>query len=198
MKRIVTNHGRPIGVFSFSLILCWMAASLLVHPLPDRISDHSAAPLFQGAQIPQSVTNIFSHACIDCHSEKTRWPWYSRVAPVSWLVESDVKRAREHLNLSRWDSFQTSDQRLLLTAIATVIENGEMPPTRYAIFHSEAKLSTYDSVAVIEWTHTETRRLRGSSTAFALWRSIAGIFLGQKSLLYERITHQEHNLEEAH
>src|SRR5215831_18493934 len=198
MKRIVTNHGRPIAVFSFSLALCCVAASLLVHPLPDRISDHAAAPLFQGAQIPPSVTNIFSHACIDCHSEKTRWPWYSRVAPVSWLIESDVKRAREHLNLSRWDSFHAADQRLLLTAIATVIENGEMPPTRYAILHREAKLSAYESVAVIEWTHTETRRLRGSSTGFTLWRSIAGIFLRHESLLYGRITQEEHSLEKTH
>ena len=112
------------------------------------------------------MVDIFAHACINCHSEKTRWPWYSYVAPVSWLVETDVKRAREHLNLSRWDRLDTAEQRLLLTAIATVIENREMPLHRYVVFHPEVKLSTDDSVRVIEWTHAERRRLRASESGF--------------------------------
>jgi hypothetical protein len=81
---------------------------------------------------------------------KPRWRWYSLAAPVSWLVENDVKRARKHLNLSRWDSLDAAEQRLLLTAIATVIESRGMPPHRYAVLHPEAKLSTDDSMRVIE------------------------------------------------
>jgi hypothetical protein len=108
---------------------------------------------------------MFAHACINCHSEKTRWPWYSLVAPMSWIVENDVKRARQHLNLSRWDSLDAARQRLLLTAIATVIENREMPPHSYVVFHPEARLSANDSVQVIEWTHAERRRLRISASS---------------------------------
>jgi len=84
------------------------------------------------------------------------------VAPVSWLVENDVKRARQHLNLSRWDGLDAAEQRMLLTAIATVIENREMPLHRYVVFHPEVKLSVDESVQVIEWTHAERRRLRAS------------------------------------
>jgi hypothetical protein len=109
--------------------------------------------------------DVFAHACINCHSEKTRWPWYSYVAPVSWLVENDVKRARGRLNLSRWDRLDTTEQRLLLTAIATVIENREMPLHRYVVFHPEVKLSADDSVQVIEWTRAERRRLRASESS---------------------------------
>jgi hypothetical protein len=86
------------------------------------------------------------------------------VAPVSWLVENDVKHAREHLNLSRWDDLQEVDQRTLLTAIATVIENHEMPPHKYVVFHPEAKLSADDAVRVIEWTRAERRRLRAAAS----------------------------------
>ena len=111
------------------------------------------------------MVDVFAHACINCHSEKTHWPWYSYVAPVSWLVETDVKRAREHLNLSRWDRLDAAEQRMLLTAIATVIENREMPLHRYVVFHPEVKLSTDDSVQVIEWTHAERRRLRASESS---------------------------------
>jgi hypothetical protein len=146
--------------FISGLLLVWLFASVLVHPLPHERSDRADVPLLPGAEITPSVAGVFARICINCHSEKTRWPWYSQVAPVSWLVESDVKRARKHLNLSRWDSLDAAEQRLLLTAIATVIENQEMPPHRYVVLHPEAKLSADDSVQVIEWTHAERRRLR--------------------------------------
>src|SRR5713226_2441924 len=172
MKRSVTNNSRPgstgvsrgarAGLAVSSVILLWVLASLLVHPLPHDTTDRANAPLLPGAEIGPSVTNVFGHACINCHSEKTQWPWYSQMAPASWFVESDVKRARKHLNLSRWDSLDTAEQRLLLTAIATVIENREMPPHRYVILHPEGKLSADDAVQVIEWTRAERRRLRAS------------------------------------
>jgi hypothetical protein len=150
-----------------SLILAWLLASVLVHPLPHEASDRAAAPLLVGADVPPSVLDVFAHACINCHSEKTNWPWYSLVAPVSWVVENDVKRARERLNLSRWDSLDAAEQRMLLTAIATVIENREMPLHRYVVVHSDVKLSADDSVQVIEWTRAERRRLRAAESSLS-------------------------------
>jgi hypothetical protein len=140
----------------------WVLGSAMLHRLPHDVSDRARAPLFQGANIEPSVSYVFSHACVDCHSEKTRWPWYSNVAPASWFVEADVQRARSLLNLSRWDSLGTAEQRALLTAIATVIENHEMPPHRYVILHPHARLSPEDSAQVIEWTRAERRRLRAA------------------------------------
>ena len=151
------------GLAVSSLLLVWILASVFVHPLPHEVSDRASAPLLPGADIPPSVAGVIANACVNCHSEKTQWPWYSHVAPVSWLVENDVKHAREHLNLSRWDDLQPVDQRMLLTAIATVIENHEMPPHRYVVIHPEAKLSADDSVRVIEWTRAERRRLRAAA-----------------------------------
>ncbi len=154
-----TNAGLAVSGF----LLVWLLVSMLVHPVPHQASDRAGAPLLLGADIPPSVSDVFGHACINCHSEKTTWPWYSDVAPVSWLVEGDVKHAREHLNLSRWDSLEAADQRMLLTAIATVIENREMPPHKYVAWHPEAKLSAEDSIRVIEWTRAERRRLRAAT-----------------------------------
>jgi hypothetical protein len=158
-----SSKRRAIAVLTVSsLPLMWILASLFVHLVPHEVSDRASAPLLPGADIPPSVAGVLSHTCINCHSEKTQWPWYSRVAPVSWLVENDVKHAREHLNLSRWDGLQEVDQRMLLTAIATVIENHEMPPHRYVVLHPEAYLSAEDAVRVIEWTRAERRRLRST------------------------------------
>ena len=153
-----------VGIASATLVV-WVLASALIHRIPHEVSDRSAAPLLPGAEIAPSVSSIMNHACTDCHSEKTRWPWYSNLAPASWLVEADVKRARSVMNFSRWDSLDVAEQRALLTAIATVIENHEMPPHRYVMVHPEAKLSADDSVQVIEWTRAERRRLRTSVAA---------------------------------
>ena len=172
MSKPVTNQSVPgptglsrrasQGLATSSLLLGWLLASVLVHPLPHETSDRISAPLLVGADVPPPVGLVFTQACVNCHSEKTRWPWYSYVAPVSWLVENDVKHAREHINLSRWDNLPQVDQRMLLTAIATVIENHEMPPHRYVVLHPEAYLSAEDAVRVIEWTRAERRRLRST------------------------------------
>jgi hypothetical protein len=174
MSRTVRNSRNPgltrlrgrtgAGLAVSILAVGWILASVCVHSLPHDLSDRAEAPLLPGADIPHEVAVVFEHACFNCHSEKTDWPAYSRLAPVSWLLENDVKRAREQLNLSRWDGLAENEQRTLLTAIATVIENREMPPHRYVVFHPEAKLSADDAARVIDWTHVERRRLRASTS----------------------------------
>ena len=175
VSKTFTNHniqeparlkrGSGARLAGSGLLVAWLLASVFVHSLPHAASDRAVKPLLMGADVPPSVVDVFAGACINCHSEKTHWPWYSYVAPVSWMVESDVKRARTRLNLSRWDSLDASEQRSLLTAIATVIENREMPLHRYVIFHPEVKLSADDSIRVIEWTHAERARLRSSESS---------------------------------
>jgi len=144
------------------MLSVWMLASALAHRIPHQVSDRSGTPILPGAAISPSVSSVFYHACVDCHSEKTSWPWYSNLAPVSWFVEADVGRARSLFNLSRWDGLDAAQQRTLLTAIATVIENHEMPPHRYVMLHPEATLSQNEAVEVIEWTRVERNRLRAS------------------------------------
>jgi hypothetical protein len=80
--------------------------------------------------------DIAAKACFDCHSNETVWPWYSRIAPVSWLIARDVEQGRRHLNFSEW----TYDQHDV-GEIAEVLQYGEMPPSVYLLMHPEAKLT---------------------------------------------------------
>jgi hypothetical protein len=75
-------------------------------------------------------------ACMDCHSNETTWPWYSHVAPVSWLVQYDVESGREHLNFSQWGSSEEEGEDLVET-----VREGEMPPWFYPLMHRDARLS---------------------------------------------------------
>ena len=88
---------------------------------------------------------LFGRACADCHSNETKWPWYSYVAPVSWLVISDVEEAREHFNVSEWgrDDENEGDEA------AEMVREGEMPLDIYLLAHSEARLSDQERTDLI-------------------------------------------------
>jgi hypothetical protein len=79
-------------------------------------------------------------ACFDCHSNETTWPWYSNIAPVSWLVQRDVDEGRQRLNFSEWNRPQRERQRL-----AGIVLEGEMPPWYYVIQHPTANLSNAET-----------------------------------------------------
>lgn len=79
---------------------------------------------------------LVRRACYDCHSNETVWPWYSHVAPVSWLVQRDVNEGRNHLNFSEMNR----EQRHVKDAAAS-IEEGGMPMSIYLPLHPEAKLT---------------------------------------------------------
>jgi hypothetical protein len=83
-------------------------------------------------------------ACFDCHSNETKWPWYSHVAPVSWLVQRDVDSGRRELNFSRFDQRQKEAHES-----AEVLEEGEMPPWFYLPTHPEARLGDAEKADLV-------------------------------------------------
>lgn len=84
--------------------------------------------------------NLFMRACGNCHSNETKWPWYSRIAPASWLVQSDVDEAREKFNTSEWGRKEKNRG----TSAAEELKDGDMPPFYYLPAHPEAKLTDSD------------------------------------------------------
>ena len=95
-------------------------------------------------------------ACFDCHSNETVWPWYSNIAPVSWLVQRDVDEGREKLNFSEWRAYveneegEDEEKEYEWDDIEEVIRSGEMPLPIYLIQHPEAKLSATEKEQLIE------------------------------------------------
>jgi hypothetical protein len=133
----------------------------LVQPATAVRQATSAAPILTGARTDAHVFALLERSCQNCHSLKTEWPLYSRVFPFSWIVEHDVQTARTRMNLSRWDTYDNSEKSLLLSEIGSVVRNRVMPPRRYTIVHSGAKLSDADASAIYQWTRAERRWLNG-------------------------------------
>jgi len=107
---------------------------------------------------------VFARACIDCHSNQTRWPWYSHVAPTSWFVTGHVNHARRHMNLSEWARYDAGEADHKLKSICRMAGNGKMPLPSYLPMHPDAKLSPEDIKALCAWTEQERARLTAPIT----------------------------------
>lgn len=132
-------------------------ASALIHPFgPKTNSDRI---LLSGADVDPALMRVLKKSCQNCHSERTEWPWYSYVAPMSWLIEKDVHQARSHLNLSRWEEYDARKQHDLLAELAAIVRNRRMPPGRYTLLHPTTKPSPEEFDRIYQWTRAERRRL---------------------------------------
>jgi hypothetical protein len=109
--------------------------------------------------VPSNVESVFKSSCYDCHSNQTRWPWYSAVAPVSWFVISDVTRGRKKMNFSEWGTYSKDKQSIKLDKICDEITEGEMPLKQYLYLHKDAVLSQEQKNILCTWSKEESKKL---------------------------------------
>ncbi|WP_200762881.1 heme-binding domain-containing protein [Nitrosophilus alvini] len=105
---------------------------------------------FLEIKAPKNVMQIFKRSCYDCHSNETRWPWYSDVAPMSWIVRRDVVNGRRALNFSEWENYDEEKKKELKKQIYRSVAFA-MPIPQYLWTHPEAKLSDDDKLIIRKW-----------------------------------------------
>ena len=101
--------------------------------------------------VPHDAADVLSRACRDCHSNDTRWPWYSHVAPISWFVIDHVNHGRRHFNYSEWAKYDADERARLLKNACTLARKGDMPMRTYTWVHGDARLTDQDVQALCEW-----------------------------------------------
>lgn len=109
----------------------------------------------QDVAAPDEIRMLLRRACYDCHSRETVWPWYSRVAPVSWLVAHDVNEGREELDFSAWRTIPPEKHAKKLKEAAEEVRDGEMPPWYYVLLHPGAQVTAAERDRLIEWFTAE-------------------------------------------
>jgi len=108
--------------------------------------DHTNPAVTRAASFaPGPGLELARGACFDCHSNETAWPWYTNIAPASWLVQRDVDEGRATVNFSEWDRPQSEVDELL-----DVIRDGDMPPTSYTLIHPRARLSDAERATLLD------------------------------------------------
>jgi hypothetical protein len=132
------------------ILLILLVIAQFIRPAKTNPPSNPAASLMTKA--PREVAQIFDRSCRDCHSNDTRWPLYSQVAPMSWLVAYDVREGRDHFNYSEWTTIDPDDQDKLLGAVCNLTKRGRMPQWQYRLMHRDAKLLPADVTTLCTWS----------------------------------------------
>ena len=126
--------------------------------LPDAAGDPSLA-LSARTTVPPRVMATLRRACFDCHSNETRWPWYSQLPLASHLLARDVREGRAQLDWSHWEEFNRFDRAELLDKVCDRASSGVMPPWQYRLAHRDASLGAADIRELCAWARTESTHL---------------------------------------
>jgi hypothetical protein len=141
------NYRKNVKIGVLVLIVALFAAQAIriQKTNPPSHSEISANP---------AIKPLLKKACFNCHSNETVWPWYSSIAPVSWLIGSDVNEGRRELNFSEWESYSGDVQKQKLKAIAEELQDGDMPPWYYSMMHRDSQLSPEERNKIKDWAVT--------------------------------------------
>jgi len=104
--------------------------------------------------IPEEVKEIIKTSCADCHSNKTIYPWYSEIAPVSWYLAQHVNEGKEHLNFSEWTAYNKNQKSHILKDLEEELEDHEMPLKSYLIIHKDAEMTQNQYETLLNWVKT--------------------------------------------
>jgi len=136
---------RIFRAFMFLLLMAFIGIQFVEVEKPNP-------PVTADLNAPIEVKNIFKNSCYDCHSNETKWPWYSKIAPISWQISKDVKEGREHLNFSEWEKLFSGDRNKLKDEIWKQVNRDEMPISIYTLMHPSAKLDLMQKNIIKKWT----------------------------------------------
>ena len=148
---------KALKVVSSILLLLFAGAQFV---RPERINPPAdvGQSLEEHARVPSEVAGVLNRSCLDCHSNRTAWPWYSNVAPVSWFVIDHVNHGRRHLNFSRWGEYDRREAIDLLNGICATVKGGSMPLDSYTLIHRSARLAPRDWQTLCKWAGEEQAR----------------------------------------
>ena len=159
-----------IFVSTVALIIGAMAFAHKAHKhietTPKPVADEVRVKLVMeqiNAAYKKEIKPIFQRTCYDCHSQNTRYPWYSNIPGVKQLIASDIKEARKHLDLTDDYPFKGhGSPQEDLDAIEEAIKNNEMPPWRYRLMHADARINDEEKSKIFEWIDVSRKKIESN------------------------------------
>jgi hypothetical protein len=145
-------------IVSFAVLLIAFVVIQFFQP-EKNISEKSENLVINTENMPPAVKEAFKNACLDCHSDNTKYVWYHKIAPVSWMINKHITDGKKELNLSEWKTLDDYDKIKALEDIKQEIERGTMPLKPYVMIHPEAKLDEETKKAMIAWIDKKSDEL---------------------------------------
>jgi hypothetical protein len=165
-RRVILRVGRRAA-----LVMIGAAFAIqIVRPARTNPPTDPARTLTTVADVPAGAHDVLVRGCQDCHSNDTRWPWYSNVAPISWFVIDHVNHGRRHFNYSDWAQYDRDRIPGLLKDICELTRKGDMPMSSYLWLHPDSRLTDTDVTVLCEWTDGMRRVTTPTSRSTAATR----------------------------
>jgi hypothetical protein len=130
---------------------------------PARINPPVVRDMMADNPAPPEVAAMLRSACYDCHSDETRWPFYSHIAPVSWTVASDVREGRQHVNLSEWPQDPKAAAKKF-EHMSDEVDDGGMPLAKYTLIHRDARLTDAQKKQLVQWLDSRATAMKAEAT----------------------------------
>jgi len=122
-----------------------------IQPARNKSEDISPTDLTRTFNVPQHVQSLLQSSCYDCHSNNTRYPWYSKIQPIGWILANHIRKGKAELNFSDFSSNSKRRQISKMNGIANSVKDGSMPLSSYLVLHKEAGLSKNNKTLLIDW-----------------------------------------------
>ncbi len=136
-------------------VLIGIAAALLILQFfrgsAPEVSMDNTGDFLANEEVPENIATTLRSSCYDCHSNETKYPFYSYVTPVSWVIFNHIEEGREELNFSEWMEMKKRRKIRKLKEVAEEVEDGKMPIKGYTMIHGDARLSEDQARELITW-----------------------------------------------
>ena len=124
-------------------------------PYKNSSNNINSNDFIKSENIPTNIAKIFLNSCYDCHSNNTNYTWYDNIAPLSWYVDNNIKKAKFSLNFSNWGSFEPWRRRVFFQGgIIYDININKMPPSNYLFLHKNSNISKAQKIQIQDWINT--------------------------------------------
>ena len=126
-----------------------------VIPVERNVSTVPAGQSFEKTEkVPANVAAILKVSCYDCHSNNTRYPWYSELQPGAWFMARHIKKGKEELNFDEFNNYSKRRKKAKIKSIISQIEKDEMPLKSYRMMHGNARLSADEKKELLDFFNT--------------------------------------------
>jgi len=132
-----------------------LIAIQFIQPERNLSGDSRENDMLNAVTVSQEVAGLLKNSCYDCHSDNTRYPWYSRIAPASWYLNRHIVLGKDALNFSEYGGFKNRKKIGTLSSLCEVLESESMPLKSFLIIHRDAVLDDEEIVAICDWTEAE-------------------------------------------
>jgi len=152
------------------ILLAGLIVIQFIHPKRNKAEGAQPNYIGNAFDIPADVKTILAKACKDCHSNNTRYPWYSHLQPADWWMSGHVRKGKKGINFDEYTNKSLRYQYHKMEEVIDMVKEGEMPLKSYTWIHKDARLSEAERTALVNWAHSVMDTMRAKYPADSLIR----------------------------